>query len=30
MIDLNERVDVDGEFPEDMAAQHLEEQGFTD
>lgn len=29
MIDLNERVDVDGEFPEDVAEQYLAEQGFT-
>jgi osmoprotectant transport system substrate-binding protein len=29
MIDLNERVDVDGEFPEDVAEQYLAEEGFT-
>jgi osmoprotectant transport system substrate-binding protein len=28
MIDLNERVDVDGEFPEDVAEQYLREHGF--
>ncbi len=28
MIDLNERVDVGGEFPEDVAEQYLREQGF--
>jgi osmoprotectant transport system substrate-binding protein len=30
MIDLNERVDVDGEFPEDVAEQYLQEQGFVE
>jgi osmoprotectant transport system substrate-binding protein len=28
MVDLNERVDVDGEFPEDAAEQYLREHGF--
>lgn len=30
MIDLNERVDIDGEFPEDVAEQYLREQGFIE
>ncbi len=30
MTDLNARVDVDGEFPEDVALQYLQEQGFIE
>ena len=30
MIALNERVDVDGEFPEDVAEEYLREQGFIE
>lgn len=29
MTSLNAQVDVDGEFPEDVAAQYLKDQGFT-
>jgi len=30
MIDLNAMVDVDGEFPEDVAASYLQDQGFVE
>ncbi|HEX2029654.1 MAG TPA: glycine betaine ABC transporter substrate-binding protein [Nitriliruptorales bacterium] len=30
MIELNRRVDVDGEFPEDVAEQYLRDLGFID
>lgn len=30
MTSLNAQVDVDGEFPEDVAAQYLQDQGFTE
>lgn len=30
MTSLNAAVDVDGEFPEDVAAQYLQDQGFID
>jgi osmoprotectant transport system substrate-binding protein len=30
MTSMNAQVDVDGEFPEDVAAQYLQDQGFVE